>query len=235
MEKGKLFLIPTLLGEGGWEHVIPAKNVETVIAISDFIAEEERSARRFLRKISKTIDIDKLNFNILNEHTNPEEISAYLDATDEGRDVGLLSEAGMPCVADPGSSIVMMAHEKGIKVVPLTGPSSIFLALAASGFNGQNFCFHGYLPVDKGARIKRIKDLEREANEKNQTQIFIETPYRNHAMFDALLQNCRPHTHLCIAVDITLATEFIRTLTIEQWKKEKVEINKRPAVFLIYG
>lgn len=234
MTKGKLYLIPSFLGNTIVERVFPFYNMETIVSINHFIVEEIRTARRFLKKISKAIDVENMNFYILNEHTKPEEISHFLDATLEGNDIGLLSEAGMPCIADPGAAIVKMAHEKGITVIPLIGPSSLFLALAASGFNGQNFCFHGYLPIEKTVRSRKIKELEQSAYTKNQTQIFIETPYRNGAMFDALLKNCRSTTHLCIAADLTLETEFIRTLTIEQWKKTAIDLNKKPAVFLLY-
>jgi 16S rRNA (cytidine1402-2'-O)-methyltransferase len=234
MAKGNLYLIPSFLGETAPEKEFPVCNLETIVGINDFIVEEIRTARRFLKKISKTFDISAINFCILNEHTGAQEMSSYLDAALNGKDMGLLSEAGMPCVADPGAVIVRMAHEKGIRVIPLPGPSSVFLALAASGFNGQNFCFHGYLPVEKSARALKIKELEQTAYARNQTQIFIETPYRNNAMFDALLHNCRPGTLLCIAADITLETEFIRTNTISQWKNQGAELNKKPAVFLLY-
>jgi 16S rRNA (cytidine1402-2'-O)-methyltransferase len=234
MIHGKLYLIPSFLGESAPDTVFPSRNIEAVSLIRDFIVEEERTARRFLKSLNKSIDISLLKFYLLNEHTHISEISEYLNAAIEGRDVGLLSEAGMPCVADPGSMIVSLAHQKGITVVPLTGPSSVFLALAASGFNGQNFCFHGYLPIDKSARIHKIKEIEQQIYLKDQTQIFIETPYRNMAILDALLSACRAGSLLCIAADVTLQTEFIKTRTIESWRKNKPELNKRPAVFLLY-
>jgi 16S rRNA (cytidine1402-2'-O)-methyltransferase len=234
MATGKLYLIPSFLGESPADQVFPIRNAHLVALLTDFIVEDERTARRFLKKINPYIDISLLTFHLLNEHTDDKDISSYLDATTAGRSMGLISEAGMPCVADPGAAIVCMAHEKGISVVPLTGPSSIFLALAASGFNGQNFCFHGYLPKDKNERGKKIKELERFAHSLNQTQIFIETPYRNHVMFDALMNYCNPSTLLCIAADITTESEFIRTQTISAWKKQVPDLDKRPAVFLLY-
>jgi 16S rRNA (cytidine1402-2'-O)-methyltransferase len=233
MPDGKLYLIPSFLGETKAEKVFPLFNHETIVSLSYFIVEEIRTARRFLKSISKDINIDSLNFYLLNEHTRPEEISTYLDAALKGFDIGLLSEAGMPCIADPGAAIVRMAHEKGIAVVPLTGPSSIFLALSASGFNGQNFVFHGYLPIDRATRDRKIKEIEQQAHSKNQTQIFIETPYRNLALFEALLEVCRSETALCIAADITSDSEFIKTRSIAEWKKQRPELHKKPAVFLI--
>jgi 16S rRNA (cytidine1402-2'-O)-methyltransferase len=234
MKSGKLYLIPSFLGESLPETVFPSRNIEAVSLIRYFIVEEERTARRFLKSINKSIDISLLQFHLLNEHTQAGEISSYLNAAMEGHDIGLLSEAGMPCIADPGAKIVSMAHQKGITVVPLTGPSSVFLSLAASGFNGQNFCFHGYLPIEKADRIRKIQEIEKQIYAKNQTQIFIETPYRNMAILDALLSTCRASCLLCIAVDITLPTEIIKTQTIENWRKNKPELNKRPAVFLLY-
>jgi 16S rRNA (cytidine1402-2'-O)-methyltransferase len=234
MAPGKLYLIPSFLGESAADQVFPMRNAHLIALIRDFIVEDERTARRFLKKINPLTDITITTFHLLNEHTDENDIESYLDATQEGRSVGLISEAGMPCVADPGASIVRMAHEKGIAVVPITGPSSIFLALAASGFNGQNFCFHGYLPKEKNQRAKKIKELERNVHSLNQTQIFIETPYRNHAMLDALLNQCNPGTLLCIAADITLDSEYICMQTISAWKKQKVDLDKRPAVFLLY-
>jgi 16S rRNA (cytidine1402-2'-O)-methyltransferase len=234
MPNGKLYLIPSFLGETSSEKVFPFHNMETIVSINHFIVEEIKTARRFLKTISKAIEISDIYFYLLNEHTKPEEISAYLDAATQGNDIGLLSEAGMPCVADPGAAIVRMAHEKGITVIPMTGPSSIFLALSASGFNGQNFTFHGYLPIDKTARAKKIREIELQVYSKNQTQIFIETPYRNMAVLETLLETCRSETALCIAADITSDSEFIKTKSIAGWKMSKPELNKRPAVFLLY-
>ncbi len=231
--KGKLYLIPAALGESDADKVFPLHNLKVMALIKHFVVEDERTARRFLKKLNPATDISSLTFYLLDEHTRTQEILNYLDAASTGENIGLLSEAGMPCIADPGAAVVRMAHEMGIAVVPLIGPSSIFLALAASGFNGQQFCFHGYLPIDKLPRIKRIKDLEQYANTRGQTQIFIETPYRNNAMMEAILQSCRPDTMLCVACDVSLETESIHTHSISTWKTKKTDFHKRPAIFLL--
>jgi 16S rRNA (cytidine1402-2'-O)-methyltransferase len=231
---GKLYLIPSALGDGPLEKVIPAYNYEVIRSLSWFVVEEIRTARRFLRKIDREIDIDRLNFVLLNEHTPAGEVEGILEPLVEGHDLGLLSEAGLPCIADPGAQLVLLAQRRKIKVIPLTGPSSIFLALMASGFNGQNFAFHGYLPVDKKARAQKIREMETDIQRKSQTQIFIEAPYRNQQVFRALVENCSTQTALCIAADITLDTEYIVTKSMVEWKKEMPCIDKRPAVFLLY-
>jgi 16S rRNA (cytidine1402-2'-O)-methyltransferase len=232
---GNLYLVPTVLGETPVTDVLPEKTLGVIRALDYFIVEEIRTARRFLRSagVKKNFDSEVTLF-IFNEHSRPEEVEAFLAPLTEGHDVGILSEAGVPCVADPGSPLIRSAHLKGIKVVPLTGPSSILMALMASGFNGQNFTFHGYLPVEEDLRVKKLREIERVAKEKDQTQLFIETPYRNQKMFDSIVKACRPETHLCIATDITLPGEWIRTKTVKEWKSEKPDIQKRPAVFLIY-
>lgn len=233
--KGTLYLIPSTLGEESPMDVLPPVITRTINHLTHFIVEDARSARRFLKKINREIVIDDLQFSILNEHTPASEIADLLKPLAEGNDAGLLSEAGLPCVADPGSALVGYAHELGIKVVPLSGPSSIFLALMASGFNGQNFAFHGYLPIDKRERIQKIKELEAAAYQKNQTQIFIETPYRNNQMLESLIQNCRPQTKICVAIDLTLPAEKIICSTAAQWNIYKtMDLKKRPAVFLLY-
>jgi 16S rRNA (cytidine1402-2'-O)-methyltransferase len=232
--KGTLYLIPSTLGEDSPMNVLPPVIPQVIENLKHFIVEDLKTARRFLKKINRAIVIDELTFQILNEHTPAEDIPLLLAPLTEGKDVGLLSEAGLPCVADPGSTIVGLAHENGIKVVPLTGPSSIFLALMASGFNGQNFVFHGYLPVDKRERIQKIRELETAAYQKNQTQIFIETPYRNNQMLEALVQACKPETKICIAVDLTLGSEKIILSTAKRLNLNRPEINKKPAVFLVY-
>jgi len=232
--KGTLYLIPSTLGEESSLCVLPPVISQTVEKLKDFIVEDVRSARRFLKKINPGIVIDELTFQVLNEHTPQGEIAGLLAPLLEGRDTGLLSEAGLPCVADPGSALVGYAHENGIKVVPLSGPSSIFLALMASGFNGQNFVFHGYLPVDKRERIQKIKEIEAAAYQKDQTQIFIETPYRNNQMLEALVQACKPETKICIAFDLTLPGEKIIQLTAKRLNTNRPEFNKKPAVFLLY-
>jgi len=233
--KSTLYLIPSLLGETSTMNIIPAANIKIVEDLTNFIVEDIRSARRFLKKILPSINIDSLTFNILDEHTRPEEISSMLDPLLEGNDIGLISEAGLPCVADPGSLLVSLAHQNGIKVTPLTGPSSIFLALMASGFNGQNFAFKGYLPIDKKEKRMKIKELEASAYQYDQTQIFIETPYRNKQLLDSLLETCKPNTRICIAVDLTLPSEVIISQTVLEWKRIKSpDFHKRLAVFLLY-
>jgi 16S rRNA (cytidine1402-2'-O)-methyltransferase len=232
--KGKLYLLPSAIGDSDIDLVIPVRNREIMLYLCEFVVEEERTARRFLRKIGYTGNFETVRFYIYNEHSDEGDIHPVIDSLLSGNDVGLLSEAGVPCVADPGAGIVRVAHLRGIRVVPLTGPSSIILALMASGFNGQNFVFHGYLPVNKTERFRSLKELEKKIYKDNQTQIFIEAPYRNMAMFDAITQACSPATMLCIACDLTTDAEFIRTMSIREWPKEKPEINKRPAVFLIY-
>jgi 16S rRNA (cytidine1402-2'-O)-methyltransferase len=233
--KGTLFLIPSTLGETSPVNILPEKNLEIIEKLHHFVVEDLRTARRFLKKIQPGTDIDTKTFQILNEHTRPEEIASLLFPILDGHDMGLLSEAGLPCVADPGASLVSHAHENGVKIVPLTGPSSVFLALMASGFNGQNFAFSGYLPIDKRERILKIKELEAQAYQKDQTQIFIETPYRNHRMMEALTSTCHPQTRICIAFDLTLPGETIMTYTAKQWNVNKwPDIHKKPAVFLLY-
>lgn len=232
--KGTLYLIPSVLGEDSPLTVIPPVIPQVTGNLKIFIVEDIRSARRFLKKINPAIIIDELTFLVLDEHTDAGDVPSLLDPLLLGNDAGLVSEAGLPCVADPGSALVALAHENGIKVVPLPGPSSIFLALMASGFNGQNFAFHGYLPVDKRERIHKIREIENAVYQKNQTQIFIETPYRNHQMVEALIQACRAETKICIAVNLTLPDQYIVTSTAKQLNIKKLDLNKKPAVFLMY-
>jgi len=233
MIKGHLYLIPTPLGESGFEAGLPSVNHLILEKIDTFIVEELRTARRFLRKAGYTKDFGSVTFHILNEHTADNEASDMLGEAIAGHPVGLLSEAGLPCVADPGNVIVRLAHSKGIKVIPLTGPSSIMLALMASGLNGQNFTFHGYLPVKPEERSRALRELESAASKNNQTQIFIETPYRNLQMLESIVKTCNSSLMLCIAADLTLQTEWIRCMSVGEWKKQKPEIHKRPAVFLL--
>ncbi len=233
--KGKLYLLPSTLGDGSPLSMIPPVVPETIARLRYFIVEDIRSARRYLKKTNPAIVIDELTFLVLNEHTEPGEIPALLEPMIHGNDAGLLSEAGLPCIADPGSLLVGMAHESGITVVPLPGPSSIFLALMASGFNGQNFAFHGYLPIDKKERIQKIREIESAVYTKDQTQVFIETPYRNKQMAEALNQACRPDTRICIAVDLTLPEEKIHHTTAKRLNPDHPPgLNKKPAVFLMY-
>jgi 16S rRNA (cytidine1402-2'-O)-methyltransferase len=229
-----LYLIPTSLGETDLDRILPAYNNEIVNRLDFFIVEDVRTARRFLKKINPATDIDSKTFYVLNQHTRPEEIAGFLKPLSEGREVGVISEAGCPAIADPGADVVAIAQEKGFKVVPLVGPSSILLALMASGFNGQSFAFNGYLPVQLADRTKAIKRLENRAHSEKQSQIFIETPYRNMKMLEDILAVCQPATRLCIAADITLETEFIRTKTIRDWKKQLPDLNKRPCIFILY-
>lgn len=231
--KGNLYLIPTTLGEQSPTDVIPAKVLGIAAQLRHFIVENTRTARRFLRTIDSTFPIDDCSFVELNEHTDITTIGHYLDACNRGEHIGLMSEAGVPAVADPGSVIVAMAHYQQIRVIPLSGPSSIILSLMASGLNGQNFAFNGYLPVKPTERIKAIHNYEKRSLHEHQTQLFIEAPYRNMALFDDFLHNLHPNTRLCIAADITLETEFIRTLAIRDWVKQKPELHKRPAIFAI--
>jgi 16S rRNA (cytidine1402-2'-O)-methyltransferase len=234
MKKGTLYLIPSMLGESQAGNVFPPLNAEIIGGIRHFIVEELRTARRFLKKILPGIDISQLSFSIYNEHSNPAELNAMIESMLKGEDAGIISEAGTPCVADPGSGIVSLAHENGIRVVPLVGPSSILLALMASGFSGQQFVFHGYLPIERNARAKRIREIEQAMRMNDQTQIFIETPYRNLQLLQAILDTCHESTLLCLAVSLTEPGEFIRTMTIKNWKTEKPEIHKKAAVFLLY-
>ena len=231
---GTLYLIPSTLGEDSPLNVMPPVIVHVIDNLKYYIVEDVRTARRFLKKMDKAIVIDDLEFLVLNEHTAAGEITALLEPLLDGKDVGLLSEAGLPCIADPGSVVVRLAHENGIKVIPLPGPSSLLLALMASGFNGQNFAFHGYLPVDKRERIQKIREIENAVYQKDQTQIFIETPYRNNQIVEALIQACRPDTKICIAVDLTLPGEQIIHLSAKRLNLNKLDLNKKPAVFLLY-
>lgn len=234
MNKGTLYLIPVTLGDTPIDNVLPSYNREIISTIKHFIVEDIRSARRFLKKSNPDIVIDDLTFYTLNEHTKGEDIGAYIKATEQGLNVGVISEAGCPAVADPGADAVAVAQRKGIKVVPLVGPSSILMSLMASGFNGQKFTFNGYLPIEANDRAKAIKMLEQRAYSEDTTQIFIEAPYRNQKLMADLVKNCRPQTRLCIASSITCENEYIITRTIKDWSKSLPEINKIPAIYLIY-
>lgn len=235
-KKAALFLIPVTLGETPVSRVLPEYNAGVISGIKHFIVENIRSARRFLKASVPSIDIDTLTFYELNEHTDPKTIGGYLDPiTKKGMDMGVISEAGCPAVADPGALVVEMAHKKNVRVVPLSGPSSMIMAVMASGFNGQSFAFNGYLPVKPGERSTKIRQLEGRAWKENQTQLFIEAPYRNLKMLETLVSVCRKDTRLCIAAGITCEEEYIHTHTIEEWKKiSEPPINKVPAIFLLY-
>ena len=233
MKKGKLFLIPTTLGEGDENRNLPPSVLESIININIFIVENIRTTRRFIKKIYKNKDIDNTIFYSYGKHNLLDLQEDFLPHIYQGDDVGIISEAGVPCVADPGSKIVEFAHQYQIEVIPITGPSSILLALIASGFNGQNFAFNGYLPIDRKDRNKKIKDLENLCKRHGQTQIFMETPYRNLKLFESIIKTCLKSTKLCIASDITLPSENIKTKTIEEWRTIRPEINKKPSIFLI--
>lgn len=229
-----LYLLPVTLGDTSIEKVLPAYNREVIVNIKHFIVEDVRSARRFLKKVDASICIDELTFYPLNKYTSPEAISGYLSPLAEGHSMGVISEAGCPAVADPGADVVAIAQRRGLKVVPLVGPSSIILSVMGSGFNGQSFAFHGYLPIEPAERMRRLKELEGRVYSENQTQLFIETPYRNHKMLEDILKTCRPQTKLCIAANITCEGEFIQTKTVKEWKGKLPELNKIPCIFLIY-
>lgn len=232
---GTIYLIPTTLGGEMWEQVIPTEVVSTARNLTHFIVEDVRTARRFLSKLKMDNPINDLQFGILNEHTTQREAELLFKPIDEGFDIGVMSEAGVPALADPGSTVVAIAHKRGLKVVPLTGPSSIVLAVMASGLNGQNFAFVGYLPVKSPEREQRIRQLELRSREEMQTQFFIETPYRNNQLLAALLANLQPNTLLSIACDLTLPTETVITRNVNQWKKQMPDLNKRPSIFGIQG
>ena len=231
----RLILFPVPIGADDIEVSLPSHNLKLLCGCHVFIVEELRSARRFLKHAGYPHAIDDTCFFLLNEHTSPAEITHYLDAAERGEDVGLLSEAGLPCVADPGAMVTSMAQRRGIEVVPLVGPSSLMLALMASGLNGQQFAFHGYLPVERQQRIAAIRQLETVAIRTGQTQIFIEAPYRNNQILQSLVETCHPNTMVCVACDITLPTQQIRTLSVAQWRNERENYNlhKRNTVFLV--
>lgn len=231
--QGKLYLIPTTLGETEPLEVLPISIKRAIEEIDYYIVENEKSARRFIKKISPRKSQPDLHLFALNKFTEPAILPSYLDPCRDGHNIGVLSEAGCPAIADPGSEVIRIAHEQNIKVVPLVGPSSIILALMASGLNGQNFAFNGYLPIDTRARKSAIKKLEKLSEESGQSQLFIETPYRNEKLFEEFLNTLRETTLLCVATDITLPTELIQTKPVNEWKTEQVDLHKRPTIFII--
>ncbi|MGM0565814.1 MAG: SAM-dependent methyltransferase [Bacteroidota bacterium] len=234
MNKGTLYLLPTPISADYHELALPAGYLDIVNRLEVFITENIRTTRRFLRSIGFQKDFDTIPYYLLNKHTSAQEISTFLDLAMKGAATGLFSEAGMPCIADPGAKIVKMAHEKNVAVVPVNGPSSIMLSLAASGFNGQNFAFHGYLPVQQTERNRSLKALENAAIKQDQTQIFIEAPYRNNQMLSAITQACKPETLLCIASEINSRQEFIKTWPVKTWKEKKINLHKKNTIFLLY-
>lgn len=231
---GKLYLIPTTLGEMNPEEVLPYTIKRTIDFIDYYIVENEKTARRFIKSVHPEKKQPELKLFSLNKHTDISEHHEFIKPLLEGKSMGLMSEAGCPGVADPGAVIVKLAHEKGIQVVPLVGPSSILLAMMASGMNGQSFAFNGYLPIDKSEKKTALKNLEKLSFDKNQSQLFIETPYRNNKFLEDLLQILQPNTLLCVACDITLPTEFIKTQSVNQWKKNKADLHNRPCIFIIH-
>jgi 16S rRNA (cytidine1402-2'-O)-methyltransferase len=230
---GKLYLIPTTLGDTPPLEVLPLSVKKIIEQTDEFIVENEKSARAFIKRITPKKRQPSLILHTLNKHTDAADLPAYLNACEQGKPVGILSEAGVPGIADPGAEIVAMAHRRGIQVVPLVGPSSILMAMMGSGLNGQNFAFNGYLPIDKQERRKEIKRLERISLELNQAQSFIETPYRNTAMLEELTKTLNDQTQLCVACDISLPTEFIITQPITEWRRKLPDLHKRPAIFII--
>ena len=232
-EKGKLYLIPAPLGDNEPAEVIPAPVLESLHGFRTFVVEEIRTARRYLSKAGLKGHIGELEFHELNEHTDQATVESYLRLFDEGNDVALISEAGLPAVADPGAQLVALAHRHGIEVVPAVGPSSLMLALMASGLNGQSFAFCGYIPAKTDERRSRLKTLEKVSGQLKQTQILIETPYRNDSLFGDILSVCGSSTKVCVAANITMPDAFIRTKKVSEWKKEGLVIGKRPCVFLI--
>ena len=231
---GKLYLIPTTMGESDPMDVLPQTVKRSIDFIDHYIVENEKTARKSIKAVSPEKKQSELILFTLNKRTEPREHLDFIKPLLEGKNVGLMSEAGCPGVADPGAVIVKLAHEKGIQVIPLVGPSSILLAMMASGMNGQSFTFNGYLPIDKDEKKSALKHFEKLSQDKNQSQIFIETPYRNNKLVEDILQIVNPTTHLCIATDITLPTEFIKTMRVSDWKKLKVDLHNRPTIFIIH-
>ncbi|MDP5096294.1 MAG: SAM-dependent methyltransferase [Flavobacterium sp.] len=236
---GKLYLIPITLSNPGEttvvpEDVLPQTIKRTIDFVDYYIVENEKTARKFIKSIHPEKKQPELKISVLNKHTEITEHNEFIQPLLNGKNIGLMSESGCPGIADPGAVIVKLAHEKGIQVVPLVGPSSILLALMASGMNGQSFAFNGYLPIDKNDKKQALKNFERLSQDKNQSQLFIETPYRNNKLMEDLLQILQPNTYLCVACDITLPTEFIKTKTVNEWKKEKADLQNRPCIFIIH-
>ena len=233
MNKGKLYLIPSPLGDNNPEEVIPAPVLESLTGFRTFVVEEVRTARRYLSRAGLKGKIGELEFHELNEHTDAATIEGYLELFDNGNDIALISEAGLPAVADPGAQLVALAHNHGIEVIPAVGPSSLMLALMASGLNGQSFAFCGYIPAKTDERKSRLRTLEKVSAQLKQTQILIETPYRNDSLFADILATCNPSTRVCVAANITMPDAYIKTKKVSAWKKEQLIIGKRPCVFLI--
>jgi len=236
MSKGKLFLIPNALGDPKTSPVlIPNNQLEMVRGIKEFVVENEKNARACFKVLQLNTPQSDLILHVLDKHNKQQNISSFLNAAENGASIGLLSDAGVPCVADPGADIVSLAHKKEIQVIPLVGASSILLAVMASGFNGQSFAFHGYLPIDKNDRARKLKQLEIESRVRKQTQLFIETPYRNNQMVEDILKHCQAQTKLCVACNLTTVDEIIISQPIANWRKQKHDFHKKPAVFVLYS
>lgn len=234
MPKGTLFLIPVPLAENSAGKVLPAMQNQLINSINTYIVENEKTARHWLKDMGLKTPQSVLRIHVYGKHSEKSDIAGYFRELEAGEDVGLMSEAGCPAVADPGSEVVAEAHRRGIKVVPVVGPSSILLALMASGFNGQSFTFHGYLPIDKVQRARKIKELESLSEKFRQTQIFIETPFRNNQLLEELLRTCHGRTRLCVACNLTAEDEQIISLPVEQWRKMKIDLHKKPVIFLLF-
>lgn len=233
MNSAKVYLIPSLLGESSPERVLPNYNVEILKKLNHFVVENEKSARRFIKTVLPEKVQSELQIQILNKHTTDQEVSDLMNTLNQGNSIGIISEAGMPGIADPGAKLVWAAHHRKFQVIPLIGPSSIFLALAASGMNGQSFSFHGYLPIDKKDRKQALLKLESKSKNQGSAEIFMETPYRNNKFLEDILQTLSKTTRLCVACDISLPTEQIYSSSIQQWKSIKMDLHKRPAIFII--
>lgn len=231
-----LYLIPVTLGDTPLHQVLPAYNKDIILNIKHFIVEEVRTARRFLKQVDHNINIDELTFSPMGKHADAALFSKYLEPLRNGENIGVISEAGCPAVADPGADVVAIAQRESLRVIPLVGPSSILLAVMGSGFNGQSFAFHGYLPINPSERAKRLKQLESRSACEHQTQLFIETPYRNHKMIADILSACNPRTRLCIASGLTTEQEYIRSCTVKEWKQTPPpNLSKIPTIFAIYA
>lgn len=234
IEKGILYLIPVPLGDNNPEEVLPQSVKRAIDLIDTYVVENSKVARKFIKAIHPEKIQSSLKLFELNKHTDSKEINTFIEPILQGKNMGLMSDAGCPGVADPGAVVVKLAHEKGIKVVPLVGPSSILMSLMASGMNGQSFAFNGYLPIDKSEKKSALKNLERWSQERDQSQIFIETPYRNNQILEEMIQILNPNTLVCVACDISLPTEFIVTKPVNLWKKTKTDLHKRPCIFIIH-
>jgi len=234
MKKGTLYLVPVPLAENAAAKTFTPFLVETINAIDTYIVENEKTARKFLKEAGLRLPQSELVIHDYGKHKRTSSLVPFFKELMSGKDVGLMSEAGCPGIADPGADIVAEAHRRGITVVPLVGPNSILLALMASGFNGQSFTFHGYLPINKEERAKRIKELENIAEKHKQTQIFMETPFRNNALLEDVLKSAAPQTLLCIASNLTSETEFVKTLSVGQWRQERIDLHKKPTIFILY-